>query len=1155
MSTTFNQAVNASGNIDLNGTAFNINNTVTSTAGGTVTITNSGLLDIAATGDMNLDGAFVQDGAGNTVLAGDITTSDHDIDFAALGGTLYIDGGITATTTAGNNLTWPVDIHIYAPAGTISLPVDNLTCNNLLLYSGNLDLNGNNLTTNEDLVLLGGGYNDDGDVWEYDNPQRIGPSALAAILADNNADRVSILPGGAPFAEGDYAGTVADLDTSIITVNGNFYANGCNLNGNSGDWTLNLPPNDNALSSFAEAYNLTVDHSKAAGGWVAAAENVTDGNDNTNWSFTRTAVRANPGFVYTVYDNVIRIEFDELIENTNDEITAAVNGDLIFLEAGRTNDFTQVYKDRECSVLTTNHGWLNEKGETDDISVFYLRIDDNHWNTDAVSNNAGAAGSRDRTDNASAIIPQIHFRKDDAGYMYVLQDQYKNRIEAVALSGPGDIEDQCRPVLLEVVAGIEAHDLPVTSEADAHNYFDLRYSEPVNIGTLAWDNGDSAHNRSEDVLTLATLTSWDIEERTGGTVTLDSFFTYSGNIDVESRDGDPANSIYRDAGFIGGNTHGVRIYLNGYSTLGAAPDFFWPGYTVSATNPAGAVLAFSDADVADIAGNQVEPYDDDYDDVVLPVPEDKGDPIIAGSWDVDPPGFANYSPSALNTGAYEIVARANPVSGIINRLEFHIFDDFNADDAGWDSDTDHRDFTDGIRFSSLTDVTAFTIEEVGQTPLTSDHNLTFDFDVNNSLFGTFSEKDDAYIALNLNEEHGWNLLSELYISYDSSVCPVTDLAGNLLPSATEIKSIERIPPYINLSLANVGGSKVYIKFSEPVFGFDGANLSPLNISHFNPTVDAGLNLTGLDVISLGDNGGVSEAFLSLSAPLDENQSVSGTLKANLDSIADKLKNAMLNTRVHRVTDVAAGIVEPVWATDSIHADDPDSSLTSSLRDFDGTGKLMDSDITLETSILADLYTDLPVQLYYDVAPDDDTTTESGLWLPSFVSIELPTINNDARGLSPIRKQGAVRDFRISGSDDEIVNNADLEFILKLGNLFTARSLDPTDPRKLAPWVIPIRDIVRQAEGVTILNNVINPAAGDKAIITYETAAAGMVTVNVFNLAGDLVDIIQRGAQGAGIYTYRWDGTNRAGNAVARGIYFIRVVAPGIDEFRKVMVVK
>jgi hypothetical protein len=35
----------------------------------------------------------------------------------------------------------------------------------------------------------------------------------------------------------------------------------------------------------------------------------------------------------------------------------------------------------------------------------------------------------------------------------------------------------------------------------------------------------------------------------------------------------------------------------------------------------------------------------------------------------------------------------------------------------------------------------------------------------------------------------------------------------------------------------------------------------------------------------------------------------------------------------------------------------------------------------------------------------------------------------------------------------------------------------------------------------------------------------------------------------------WDGRNLSGDPVARGMYFIRIVAPGIDEIRKVIVVR
>jgi flagellar hook assembly protein FlgD len=57
------------------------------------------------------------------------------------------------------------------------------------------------------------------------------------------------------------------------------------------------------------------------------------------------------------------------------------------------------------------------------------------------------------------------------------------------------------------------------------------------------------------------------------------------------------------------------------------------------------------------------------------------------------------------------------------------------------------------------------------------------------------------------------------------------------------------------------------------------------------------------------------------------------------------------------------------------------------------------------------------------------------------------------------------------------------------------------------------------------------------------------------LDGNLVQVLYRGSRPAGEYVDSWDGKNRGGRVVARGMYFIRIVGPDIDEIRKVMVVK
>ena len=91
--------------------------------------------------------------------------------------------------------------------------------------------------------------------------------------------------------------------------------------------------------------------------------------------------------------------------------------------------------------------------------------------------------------------------------------------------------------------------------------------------------------------------------------------------------------------------------------------------------------------------------------------------------------------------------------------------------------------------------------------------------------------------------------------------------------------------------------------------------------------------------------------------------------------------------------------------------------------------------------------------------------------------------------------------------------------------------------------------------MTISNNVIYPLQNERTSITYELDRSGMVTAQVFTLDGNLVQVLHRGRQAAGQYVFHWDGTNMSGQVVARGLYFIRVVGPDIDEIRKVLVVK
>ena len=105
------------------------------------------------------------------------------------------------------------------------------------------------------------------------------------------------------------------------------------------------------------------------------------------------------------------------------------------------------------------------------------------------------------------------------------------------------------------------------------------------------------------------------------------------------------------------------------------------------------------------------------------------------------------------------------------------------------------------------------------------------------------------------------------------------------------------------------------------------------------------------------------------------------------------------------------------------------------------------------------------------------------------------------------------------------------------------------------WSFSVSDITHQRGGVTILNNVINASTGEKTAIGVDMKSSGNLNIYVMTLEGNVIRRLAKGMVSAGTHYYYWDGKNNAGKPVARGLYFVRVAGNGIDETRKVMVVK
>jgi hypothetical protein len=105
-----------------------------------------------------------------------------------------------------------------------------------------------------------------------------------------------------------------------------------------------------------------------------------------------------------------------------------------------------------------------------------------------------------------------------------------------------------------------------------------------------------------------------------------------------------------------------------------------------------------------------------------------------------------------------------------------------------------------------------------------------------------------------------------------------------------------------------------------------------------------------------------------------------------------------------------------------------------------------------------------------------------------------------------------------------------------------------------PSVVGIED-GQQAAGVTMLyQNFPNPF-NPTTLIRYEVAEPGRVKIQVYDVRGMLVRVLEDRIREAGRYEVEWNGENIRGEKVSSGVYFCRMTAPGYAQTRKMVMLK
>ena len=368
----------------------------------------------------------------------------------------------------------------------------------------------------------------------------------------------------------------------------------------------------------------------------------------------------------------------------------------------------------------------------------------------------------------------------------------------------------------------------------------------------------------------------------------------------------------------------LRIYVSGFTETGTPTDERFPGWHENLINIASAtsVEVLANNNIQDNAGNVLDHFIPVSIGSITPAagaaapdPADTTSMWI-NAWDVSAPEISVFDVQVIGAAAaantYEIATSANTATNLLDNIYFHVLDNgvlnLNRVPAAnvldpqgapnpsspfggigfWDpeqlsssgstalthtntrSNEGIRDTTLNYPVGTLTEHNAFSIGAQGETTLNNTLSTGIVTNVSNGLFGTAAVVNDSYFALTINSTagaHNYNNRTALVVQYNAANARITDLAGNILRTTGLLLALEARGPDVELTLAAVGGKRLYVKFTEAVFASADKTRS-IQASDF--AVDNN-RITELEVIKTSDSGigsgGYEEIFLTLENPI------------------------------------------------------------------------------------------------------------------------------------------------------------------------------------------------------------------------------------------------------------------------------------------------
>ena len=779
-----------------------------------VNFTNAG--NILAVGfEVNATGIFTNEG---TIASKDISINSPTVILAgtinaetniSISGNLYITG--ESSISFGENFfvgtaEYPKDIYISALDSNNEAASVNFISKteevakiqlygNFALFNGNVSL-GTELVVGKDMILLNGKtsgekpiYKDSMtgfDLFKYHldgRPVSCNLEAFPTEIPNNENIKIS---------HEEYKSTFMVENGKTISVGKNFYSNGVNLGTDENQWTLKIPANDLATSSFAECYNATITNCVVAANttpgnaWLST-ENCTDGTGNTNVAFSK-AIFAN---VATISDNIIRVSFvdgnsslEEInIENSCNEISSWMETDNfrfnISSELPEGVAFSGIFANPECTESTDGKG---------DLSTFYLKYEiptdgsiDYRWNTDATGSDSGAEESTDYSRNHKNVVPNLLFKRAIEASYAGLRDEHKNRLVSVG-TNTTDAEplfeatkDEAPPVLIAVTLGQEQHETEATAQHhyDSHNFIEWQFSEPVEFENYP-ENGISQIDgveTSAESENIQSTTNFGKITNNGNGFSVAGFGSFeTGKVSLGSKTGSgEVNAFYRKFALEAGKEaiaqkNRIRLSIAGYvdkEVVVNGVDYKnWLGF-IDSKNTIIPSRTFTMSEeysksIKDLAGNEgISPKDSIITNAIYSsMAEETKGKTLYGTWDIDPPEVANYMKETSSViYAQELLAVNNTGGNTAESLEIHFLDNSAYNKLEGKNNLQWRTKI-GWKENNVQITQTIPLDTKGGSRMTSDYNKT----LGGLRFSTIIDSLDAFVCQNITTKENIDLI-------------------------------------------------------------------------------------------------------------------------------------------------------------------------------------------------------------------------------------------------------------------------------------------------------------------------------------------------------------------------------------------------------------